>query len=105
MSRLDQLQKLFESEPTDAELPYMIAHEYAKLGEHETALTWFDRCTAIDPNHCYCYFHKARSLESLDRIEEACDTLRTGLQRALGAGDAKASGEIEGYLSELADLD
>ena len=105
MSRLNQLQQLFESDPADAELPYMIAHEYAKLGEHETAIEWFDRCTAIDPNHLYGYFHKARSLESLNRIDDARDTLQSGLQRAIAASDAKASGEIEGYLSQLGDLD
>lgn len=105
MSRLQQLEKLFADDPTDAELPYMIAHEHAKLGEHEAAITWFDRCSEIDPNHLYCYYHKARSFESLDRNDDACEALREGLRRAKAAREPKALNEIEGYLSQLGGLD
>lgn len=105
MNRLEQLEKLFTADPTDAELPYMIAHEHAKRSDHEAAVEWFDRCLAIDADHLYCYYHEARSLESLDRIADAIKTLKAGLARAKVANDAKAINEIEGYLSQLGGLD
>lgn len=104
MSRLERLMALLDTDPTDAELPYMIAHEHANTGDHEAATTWFDRCIALDADHLYAYYHKARSLESLDRMDDARDTLRAGLERARAARDAKAEGELEGFLSQLADL-
>lgn len=101
MPRLDQLKALFADDPTDSELPYMIAHELAKAGDHEGARTWFSRCRAINPDHLYCYYHEARSLELLDRLKDAGATLRIGLERARDARDTKATYEIEGYLSQL----
>ena len=56
MSRLDKLHKLREADPTDADVPYMIAQEVAKEGDHETAIEWYDRCIELDPNYLYAYF-------------------------------------------------
>jgi tetratricopeptide (TPR) repeat protein len=67
----------------------------------EMALGWYDRALASDPAYCYAYFHKARSLEELDRADEACATLRTGIDAARRAGDSHALGEMRGYLDQL----
>jgi tetratricopeptide (TPR) repeat protein len=101
MSRLDQLMKLREADPADADVPYMIAQEHAKIGEHEQAVQWYDACLASDDAYLYAYFHKAASLESLDREGEAIIALRDGLAKAQAARDDKAIGEIGGYLTQL----
>jgi len=101
MSRLQQLLKLHEVDPSDADVLYMLAQEHATRGEHAEALAWFDRCVDADGAYCYAYFHKARSLEALGRVPEAIETLRRGLGAAVAAGDAKAQGEIAGYLEAL----
>jgi tetratricopeptide (TPR) repeat protein len=78
-----------------------IAQEHARAGRHAEALGWYDRALASDPAYCYAYFHKARSLEELDRADEACATLRTGIDAARRAGDSHALGEMRGYLDQL----
>ncbi len=101
MSRLDQLMKLREADPADADVPYMIAQEHAKTGDHAEAVRWYDACLACDDAYLYAYFHKATSLEELDRSGEAVIALRDGLAKAQAARDEKAIGEIGAYLTQL----
>jgi len=92
---------LHDVDPDDADVLYMLAQEHAKIDRHDDAVAWFDRCLAADPAYCYAYFHKARSLEALKRLTDARETLLAGLKAAADAGDAKARGEIAGYLEAL----
>ncbi|MCA9290666.1 MAG: tetratricopeptide repeat protein [Phycisphaerales bacterium] len=99
--RIDQLRKLLEAEPDDAFCLYGLAQEYAKLGDPQKALAYFDRTIAADPAYCYAYFHKARVLDSIDDTGAAVATLRSGLEQARACGDAHAASEIASYLDEL----
>lgn len=99
--RLAQLLKLHAAEPADPFCLYGIAQEHARAGRHEEALGWYDRALAADPAYCYAYFHKARSLEELERIDDACAVLRAGAEAARLAGDGHALSEIRGYLDQL----
>lgn len=101
MPRLDQLHKLLAADPSDADVPYMIAQEHARAGEHAMAVEWYDRCLALNPHYHYAYFHKARAQEAADDIPAAIATLREGLTRAKSKQDAKAMNEIGGYLDML----
>jgi tetratricopeptide (TPR) repeat protein len=101
MARLQQLMKLHEVDPSDADVLYMLAQEHAKIGEHDAAVEWFTRCIATDATYSYAYFHKARSLEALKRLSDAREALLIGLKASTDAGDAKAHGEIAGYLESL----
>lgn len=99
--RLAQLLKLHANEPGDPFCMYGIAQEHARAGRHEEALSWYDQTIAADPGYCYAYYHKARSLEDLERIDDACAVLRTGLEAAKRVSDSHALSEIRGYLDQL----
>lgn len=101
MSRLDQLNKLLKADPSDADVPYMIAQEHARLGDLKTAVQWYDRCIALDPHYHYAYFHKAKAQEAQRDVPAAVATLRSGLSRARNKQDVKAMSEIGGYLETL----
>jgi tetratricopeptide (TPR) repeat protein len=103
MSRLEQLEKLRAADPTDSDVPYMIAHEKAKAGALGESVEWYNRCLELDPDYLYAYFHKAKTLESLDQPEIAAAALEEGLGRAKRAGNAKAIGELGEYLTQLQD--
>jgi len=101
MSRLDQLLKILAAEPGDAFALYGAAQEYAKAGDAAKAVEFYDRCLAADPAYCYAYYHKARVQADSGDTSEAIATLRTGLDAAKRAGDAKAAGEIAALLDSL----
>jgi tetratricopeptide (TPR) repeat protein len=101
--RIEQLRKLLQSDPNDAFCLYGLALEHAKLGEHDKAIEHFDLAIAADPNSCYAYFHKAKSLEQQGDIAAARYTLAPGLAKAKAIGDQHAMSEISAYLFELED--
>jgi tetratricopeptide (TPR) repeat protein len=101
MPRLDQLEKLLKIDPNDAFVLYGIAHEHANLGAHDRAIEFYDRCLAVDPSYCYAYYHKARSLESSGRSDDAAVVIRAGIEASKKAGDAHAVSELQGLLSHL----
>lgn len=101
MSRLDQLMKIRDVDPEDADVAYMIAQEHAKAGDHDEAIAWYDRCLEMDGSYHYAYFHKARSQEARDDSAGAASTLELGLDAAKRDQHAKAMSEIESYLGEL----
>ena len=101
MPSIEQLEKLLAVDPDDSFVHYALALEYAKGGAHDKAADSFDRCIAIDEHYCYAYFHKAKSLEADNKLDDARSTLETGLGIAKQVGDQKAASEIGSYLSIL----
>lgn len=99
--RIAQLKSMLESEPNDPFCLYGLAMEYAKLGQHQSAASWFDLTIAADPDHSYAYYHKAKSQEASGDARGAAATLREGMERARLSGDAKALNEIAAYFDEL----
>ena len=99
--RLNRLLKMLEAEPGDAFCLYGIAQEHAKAEEHDAALGWYDRAIAADPDDGYLHFHKARSLEALDRMPEAIEAAEAGLVAARRGGDGHAQSELEALRMEL----
>lgn len=93
--RLDPLLKLHAADPADADLPYMIALEYAKAGDSATAIEWFDKALVINPNYHYAYFQKAKALDEEGETADALAVLDQGIALAAKAGDGKALGELQ----------
>ena len=99
--RLAQLERLIAADPNDSFCLYGLAMEYAKQGDTDRAVGLFDRAIQIDPAMCYAYFHKAKTLEAADQMDEARQVLSDGLAVAKSVGDAKAANEIAGFLDEI----
>lgn len=101
--RLTRLLAMLDDEPDDPFCLYGIAQEHANAGDHETAVSWYDKAIAVDPDDGYHYFHKARSLESLQRLDVAIATIDAGLAAARRGGDAHALAELDELRSELSE--
>lgn len=99
--RLQKLERLLAAEPNDPFCLYAMGQEFASLGQPESAIAWFDRAIAADPDHAYARFHKARALESLGRLAEAKASLREGLAAAERTRDGKARSELASALDSL----
>ncbi len=99
--RIEKLQRLLENEPNDPFCLYGLAQEYARIGQHERAIAYFDQTIEVDSSYCYAYYHKARSLEAKGDKQKAVEILEAGLERAQSLGDDKAAEEISEYLHAL----
>jgi tetratricopeptide (TPR) repeat protein len=99
--RLERLLALLESDPEDAFCLYGIAQEHANRGDHDAAVGWYERAATADPNDGYIHYHRARSLEALDRRDDAITAVRAGLEAAARGGDAHARAELSALLDEL----
>lgn len=101
MPSIDALQKLLEQDPADAFVLYGLAHEYAKLSQHDTAVGYYDRCIASDAGYCYAYYHKARSQQSMGKVNDARKTINAGIKAAKKAGDDHAEYELRALMEGL----
>lgn len=99
--RLTKLMSLLDLEPEDPFCLYGIAQEHAARGDDEEALGWYQRAAKADPKDGYIHYHHARSLDRLDRREEAIEAIRLGQRAADSSGDAHARAELDALLEEL----
>jgi len=96
-----QIQRLLDLEPNDPFILYAMATDHAKENEHREALEFFEKTIEADSDNCYAYYHMARSLEALHRIEEAKVVLDHGLEAAIHTKDTKGISEIKMYRTML----
>ena len=99
--RLANLMSLLEQDPGDAFCLYGVAQEHAGRGDHEEALLWYAKAAESDPDDGYIHYHRARSLQELDRIPEAIAAIEQGKAAAVRSGDEHARSELDGLLDTL----
>lgn len=101
MSRLEELQKLAAAQPDDPLTHYAVGLELMQQGRHVEALAAFARTLAIDPKYSAALFQKARAQVKLGHREEACKTLRVGIEIAGAAGEAHTANAMREMLETL----
>lgn len=101
MPSIAQLEKLLATDPHDAFVLYGLAQEYAKAGQTQMAVTFYDRCLQADPAYCYAYYHKARALANASDMPGAAATIAAGVVAARKHQDAHALGELQALADEL----
>ena len=101
-TRLDTLKSMVEQNPTDSFARYGLAMEYRNTGDPEGALREFHVLMAANPEYAPTYFHCGQTLERVDRIEDAREVYRKGIEVTTRSGDLHARSELQGALDMLA---
>jgi hypothetical protein len=104
--RMEQIEAMLAEDPDDAFLRYGLAMEHASAGDDATCVVVLRDLLARTAAQPYipAYLMAAQALVRLDRIDEACQTLRDGIAAAGKAGtpDAlHAQSEMQGLLSSI----
>lgn len=101
--RMAQIEALLAEDPDDAFLRYGLAMEYASAGDDATCVDVLRDLIARTAANPYipAFLQCGQALIRLDRIAEAADILRRGIQAARAAGDSHAEGEMQGLLATL----
>jgi tetratricopeptide (TPR) repeat protein len=99
--RLEALRAILSQNPADPLARYGLAMENVKTGGYEAAIAEFRVLLEAHPDYLYAYFHSGQTLEKLDRIAEAKETYRRGIEAAVRKGDAHAREELQAALDRL----
>ncbi len=103
-TRREKFEAMLAAEPQDQFLRYALAMEYEKEGDHERSLDFLRGLMADDPPHVPSFFMAGQHLTKQDRIAEARDVLRAGIEHARQQGNAHAAGEMSEFLAGLGNL-
>lgn len=101
--RMAQIEALLAEDPDDPFLRYGLAMEHASAGDDAACaevLRELIARTAANP-YVPAFLQAGQALARLDRIAEACEVLRRGIDAARRAGDAHAQGEMQGLLDSI----
>jgi Flp pilus assembly protein TadD len=100
---MDAIEAMLADDPDDAFLRYGLAMEHASAGDDTTCATVLRDLIARSTATPYipAFLQAGQALVRLDRIEEACAVLRTGVDAARRAGDTHAQGEMQGLLESI----
>jgi Tfp pilus assembly protein PilF len=99
--RLKSLFELYNKDPNDSFVTYGIALEYIsqeKFGEAEKFLL---DIVSKDPDYLPAYMQLAHVKENLNKIEDAKDIYKKGIEVAKKNSDLRTASEMEGFLNEL----
>ncbi len=99
-ARMIQIEALLADDPDDAFLRYGLAMEYASIGDDAACVEVLRDLiarTAASP-YIPAYLQAGQALLRLDRVTEACEVLRRGIEAARSAGDLHALSEMQALL-------
>jgi tetratricopeptide (TPR) repeat protein len=96
-----QIEKLLSASPEDDFLNFALAMAMVKDQQFEDAIRQFSRTLEVNPEYIAAYFQRSNALVSLDRIDEAKQSLREGIEVANRIGDTHAAGEMSEALGLL----
>ncbi len=100
-TRREKIEAMLASEPNDTFLRYSLATEWDKEGNHELSLQLFDGLTRDEKPFVPAFFRAGQLLVRLDRISEARDYLRRGIEEARTQSDLHAAAEMGELLASL----
>jgi thioredoxin-like negative regulator of GroEL len=101
--RMAMIEAMLADDPDDAFLRYGLAMEHASTEDYAecvNVLRDLINRTAANP-YVPAFLQCGQALVKLDRTEEACDVLRSGIEAARRAGDTHAEGEMQGLLASI----
>jgi hypothetical protein len=100
-SRRSRIEGLLAFDPTDQFLRYSLAMELEKEGDHDRSLSGLQELQNDSAPYVPAFFMAAQQLAKLNRIAEAREMLRRGIDEARRQGNAHAAGEMSEFLSSL----
>ena len=99
--RLKSLFELYKKDPNDSFVTYGIALEYISTGNYDEAEKYLTKVITKDPDYVPAYMQLAQVKENLNKIEDAKDIYKRGIEVAKKNNELRTASEMEEFLSEL----
>ena len=100
MSRLEQLLRFIEEDPTDPFNIYAVAMEYLKL-DSSKATPFFEKLLEKFPTYTPTYYTFGKLLQSEGHFAKAKMVFESGIELTTRKQETKALAELRNALSEL----
>jgi hypothetical protein len=100
-SRRSKIEAMLAADPTDQFLRYSLAMELDKEGDNDRSLARLAELQRDAAPYVPAFFMAAQQLAKLDRVADARETLRRGIDEARVQGNAHAAGEMSEFLASL----
>ena len=100
-NRKAQLQALLADDPHDSFLQYAFAMEHESEGDTAGAIVQLQKLLHDNPEYVPGFLQVGQLLIKADRLDEAKEQLRMGMQAAFKQADHHAYGEMEGILAGI----
>jgi hypothetical protein len=100
-TRRTRIEGLLALEPADQFLRYSLAMELEKEGDNDRSLSGLRELQSDAAPYVPAFFMAAQQLVKLNRISEARETLRRGIEEARLQSYAHAAGEMSEFLASL----
>ena len=102
-NRMDQLQKMLETEPHDSFLNYALALEHAKVNNLITAIKLIETILERDQNYLGAYYQPGQFYELTKQTDAAVQTYKKGIEIAIQQKNRKTQLELNEALLQLED--
>ncbi len=101
--RMMQIEAMLAEDPDDAFLRYGLAMEHASAGDDAACVDVLRDLIARTTASPYipAFLQAGQALVRIDRIAEACEVLRKGIEASRKSGDSHAQGEMQGLLDSI----
>ena len=99
--RLQSLIEIYKKDPNDSFVTYGIALEYISKENYAEAEKYLNEIITNDPNYVPAYMQLAQVKENLNKIEDAKDTYKKGIEIAKKNDELRTASEMEEFLNEL----
>jgi hypothetical protein len=100
-TRRTRIEGLLALDPTDQFLRYSLSLELEKEGDHDRSLTGLGELQHDSLPYVPAFFMAAQQLAKLNRINDARETLRRGIEEARRQNNSHAAGEMSEFLASL----
>ena len=100
-SRLEQFKEFVEMDPTDTFSRYALGMEYMAVPDYEQAVFHFQEVIRLDADYSAAYFQAALGSQKMNKLEQAKDFLRKGIDVAEKKRDWHARDEMTAALQTL----
>lgn len=100
-TRRAKIEAMLQAEPDDVFLRYSLALELDKEGQSSEGLSLLTGLTRVTPPYVPAFFMAAQQLVRHQRVDEARDFLRAGIEQARSQQDHHAAAEMSELLASL----
>jgi tetratricopeptide (TPR) repeat protein len=99
--RIEKLLNYLKETPQDAFLNHALGLEYIKENQLESALACFEINHSTNPNYIGTYYHFAKLLETLQKIDQAIAVYEQGMEQAKLQNDQHSLNELRAAYEDL----